>query len=163
MQSRAALVALTLYPPVLYSCQQPPPLDHPAGEGGWLKGTAHAKFESVAKQLRGFDMAMVETGYRYRELFWAGEQQNRDYDYQAKKIRTAVENGLERRPKRAASAQAFLTIVLPAVDEAIAKRDRDLFRARFANLTSTCRTCHEAERVGFVPVTPPGELLTGGR
>lgn len=164
MTRRPAAMALIVLPLLLGSCRQPPSLDKAGGEGGWLKGTSQAKFETVAKQLRGFDMAMVETGYRYRELFWAGEQQNWPYaDYQLKKIRTAIESGLERRPKRAASAQSFLTIVLPAVEEAVAKGDRDLFRVRFANLTSTCRTCHEAEQVGFIPVNPPSAPLAGGR
>jgi hypothetical protein len=39
-----------------------------SGEGGWLAGTVDDKFDTVAKQLRRFDMAMVETGYRYSEL-----------------------------------------------------------------------------------------------
>jgi hypothetical protein len=164
MERWRTFVALILLFSFLASCRQAPAPDAAAGEGGWLKGASHAKFDAVAKQLRGFDVAMVETGYQYRELFWAGEQQNWEYaDYQAKKIRTAIENGLERRPNRAASAQSFLTIVLPAVEEAIAKRDRETFRARFANLTSTCRTCHEAERVAFVPVAPPSALQTAER
>jgi hypothetical protein len=28
------------------------------------------KFALVSKQLRGFDVAMVETGYRHTELYW---------------------------------------------------------------------------------------------
>ena len=49
------------------ACTQPPAASA-SGEGGWLAGTVDAKFDTVAKQLRGFDMAMVETGYRYNEL-----------------------------------------------------------------------------------------------
>ena len=87
-----------------------------SGEGGWLAGTVDEKFNTVAKQLRGFDMAMVETAYRYTELHWAAQDANWEYaEYQVQKIRTAVENGLERRPRRAKSAETFLTIVLPAV------------------------------------------------
>jgi hypothetical protein len=72
-------------------------------------------------------MAMVETGYRYTELYWAAQDDNWGYaDYQIKKIRTAVENGLERRPKRAASAETFLKVMLPAVEEAITRRDASL-------------------------------------
>lgn len=106
-----------------------PPAAAASGEGGWLAGTVDEKFETVAKQLRGFDMAMVETGYRYNELYWAARDRNWGYaDYLAKKIRTAIENGLQRRPKRAQSAKTFLTIVLPAVEEAIARRDATLLR-----------------------------------
>jgi hypothetical protein len=101
-------------------------------------------------------MAMVETGYRYNEFYWAALDSNWGYaDYQIKKIRTAVENGLERRPKRAKSAETFLTIVLPAVEEAIAKHDGTLLKERLVTLRSTCNTCHEAERVEFVRVGEP--------
>jgi hypothetical protein len=130
----------------------------PAGEGGWLRGTPDEKFDVVAAQLRGFDMAMVETGYRYRELAAAGRTANWDYaKYQATKIRTAIESGLLRRPKRAASAESFLTIVLPALEDAVAQRDAALFAERFGALTAACNTCHEAEQVAFVRVVLPGE------
>lgn len=69
-----------------------------SGEGGWLAGTTDQKLDTIAQQLRGFDMAMVETGYRYNELYWAAEDRNWGYaQYQAQKIRTAIENGLQRR------------------------------------------------------------------
>ena len=114
------------------------------------------RFQTVARQLRGFDMAMVETGYRYNELYWAAQDSNWGYaQYQIQKIRTAVENGLERRPKRAASAETFLKIVLPAVEDAIARRDDSLLRERLVTLRSTCNTCHQAEKVEFVHVGEP--------
>jgi len=132
------------------------PMTTASGPGGWLSGTVDDRFDTVARQLRGFDMAMVETGYRYNELYWAAQDGNWGYaQYQAEKIRTAIENGLERRPKRAASAETFLTIVLPAVEEAIAKRDATLLRERLGSLRSTCNSCHEAERVEFVNVGEP--------
>jgi hypothetical protein len=78
----------------------------PSGEGGWLRGGPGERFDTVARHLRGFDVAMVETGHRYVELYRAGQDENWGYaGYQVKKIRTAVENGLERRPTRAASAE----------------------------------------------------------
>ena len=137
------------------ACTQPPPATA-VGEGGWLAGTVDEKFETVATQLRGFDMAMVETGYRYHELYWAGQDSNWGYaEYQAGKIRTAIENGLKRRPLRAKSAETFLTIVLPAVQEAIKERDATLLQERLGTLRSTCNTCHEAEKVEFVHVEEP--------
>ena len=133
-----------------------PPAFTASGEGGWLAGTVDEKFDTVAKQLRGFDMAMVETGYRYTELYWAAQDANWGYaEYQVQKIRTAVENGLERRPRRAKSAETFLTIVLPAIQDAIAKRDAALLQDRLGTLRSTCNTCHEAEKVEFVHVGEP--------
>ena len=147
------------------ACRQPAPpaAETPAaetatavGEGGWLAGTTDEKFGTVAKQLRGFDMAMVETGYRYNELYWAAQDSNWGYaEYQALKIRTAIENGLERRPKRAKSAETFLTIVLPAVLDAIKQRNAPLLREQMGPLRSTCNSCHKDEQVEFVHVGEP--------
>lgn len=138
------------------ACTQPPPAATAVGEGGWLAGTADEKFATVATQLRGFDMAMVETGYRYNELYWAAQDSNWGYaEYQAGKIRTAIENGLKRRPLRAKSAETFLTIVLPAVQDAIKQRDAPLLQQQLGSLRSTCNSCHEAEKVEFVHVGDP--------
>ena len=143
------------------ACAQPPAAEPTAaatavGEGGWLAGTTDEKFETVAKQLRGFDMAMVETGYRYNDRYWAAQDSNWGYaEYQVQKIRTAIENGLERRPKRAKSAETFLTIVLPTVEEAIKQRDAKLLRERMGPLRSTCNSCHKDEQVEFVQVGEP--------
>jgi hypothetical protein len=127
-----------------------------SGEGGWLQGTADEKFEVIARQLRGFDVAMVETGYRYQQLYWAGEDQNWGYaDYHLKKIQTAIQHGLERRPKRAKSAETFLTIVMPALNDAIVQQDQARFRERFGALTSTCNSCHVAEQVPFIHIDLP--------
>ena len=132
------------------------PVATAVGEGGWLAGTTDEKFETVARQLRGFDMAMVETGYRYNELYWAARDGNFGYaEYQAGKIRTAIQNGLLRRPKRAKSAETFLTIVLPAVEEAIKQRDAELLRERMGPLRSTCNSCHKDEQVEFIQVGEP--------
>ena len=130
------------------------------GQDGWLTGTADKKMEIVAKQLRGFDVAMIETGYRFTELYFAGEDQNWPYaKYQAEKIGTAIQNGLERRPKRAASAETFLKLILPEVLDAIAQKDLALFRQRFHTMVSTCNTCHVNEKVEFISVVLPKQRL----
>jgi hypothetical protein len=137
------------------ACSRPAPA-RASREGGWVAGNVDQKFDTVAKHLRGFDMAMVETGYRYTELYWAAQDDNWGYaDYQIKKIRTAVENGLERRPKRAASAETFLKVMLPAVEEALTRRDASLLREPIEALRSTCNACHQAEKVEFVRVGVP--------
>jgi hypothetical protein len=128
----------------------------PSGEAAWLlDGTNDERFARVAKHLRGFDVAMAETGYRYGELYWAGQDQNWDYaKYQAEKIRTAIRNGVERRPKRAQSAQ-MLDGALAGVENAITAKDSALFAKQFDALTGNCNACHHAERVPFVHIRPP--------
>lgn len=125
-------------------------------EARWLlEGTNDERFARAAKQFRGFDVAMVETGYRYGELYWAGQDRNWDYaSYQVEKIRTAVKNGVERRPKRGPSAQ-MLEGALAGVQEAITAKDPALFAERFSALTANCNACHQAERVPFFHVRAP--------
>jgi len=36
--------------------------------GKWIVGSDEEKIRTIEKQFRGFDQAMVETGYRYQEL-----------------------------------------------------------------------------------------------
>jgi hypothetical protein len=106
-------------------------------------------------------MAMVETGYRFNELYFAGEEQNwGSAKYHADKIGTAIRNGLERRPKRAASAETFLNIVLPELLKAIEAQDLTLFRQRYQSVLSTCNTCHRDEKVEFIPVVQPSRRLS---
>ncbi len=125
-------------------------------KGGWLEhGSSEEKFKKVSKHLRGFDMAMVETGYRYTELYWAGKDQNWGYAaYQAEKIETAIKNGIERRPKRAKSAQMIFPVI-NEVKKSIAEKDLERFNSSFNNLTQTCNACHVAEKMSFVQVRFP--------
>jgi hypothetical protein len=147
MKTVTALLILTLF-----SCSQ----KQPDVQGNWIKGTEQEQIETIERHLRGFDMAMVETGYRYQELYWAGKDENWDYAaYQAGKIRTAIENGLERRPKRIASAQDFLNITLPEMDKTIASRDTLQFKQAFNSLTANCMACHALEKVSYVTVKIP--------
>jgi len=141
---------------VALGCARQEPIPRASGLDGWLKGTTDEKFDVVANHLRGFDMAMVETGYRYTALFFAGEDRNWEFaNYQATKLKLAIENGLQRRPARAASAQGFLNATLPAVLDAIKGKDAAGFRRTFAAMTATCNSCHAAEKVGFMNVVTP--------
>lgn len=136
-----------------------PPRSSPGSSGGgtWLQGSIDERFALVAKHLRGFDMAMVETGYRYGELYWAGQDQNWEYaSYQLEKIRTAIANGVERRPRRAASAR-MIEGALEAVEGAIEAGDAAGFASAVTTLTSTCNACHRAEQVPFIQVRPPAQ------
>lgn len=127
-------------------------------QGDWIKGTEAEQIKTIEKQFRGFDNAMVETGYRYQELYWAGQDQNWEYaDYQLEKIRIAIENGLERRPKRAKSAEHFLTYVLPEMKESVEKKDMKIFSDSFQTLTTNCNSCHAMEKVPFFNVQIPTE------
>jgi len=137
----------------LISCHQSIP---PQVEGKWIKGSEQDKIESIERQFRGFDLAMVETGYRYKELYWAGQDQNWEYaSYQAKKIEKAIKNGLERRPKRAKSAEFFLTQILPDMKKSIELQDSIAFNKNFEVLTRNCNACHALENVAYFTIKQP--------
>jgi hypothetical protein len=132
------------------ACSHPP-----SGRDGWLKGTPHEKLDVVAGQLRGFDMAMVEVGYRYQELYWAGLDKNWEYAaHQTEKIKQAIEYGLVRRPKRTESAEKFLQH-LPAMDSVVKRQDTTAFLPAFRMLTKQCNACHRDEKVKFFTVAEP--------
>lgn len=132
-----------------------PPAAVTSGGPTWLVGTEDARAATIERHLRGLDMAMVETAYRYTELHAAGEDRNWGYAlYQAGKVRLAITNGVERRPKRAASAR-MIEGPLAAVEEAARAEDVSAFDAAFVQLTTACNACHEAEQVGFIHVEPP--------
>ena len=146
-----SILAISLL--TIATCNRKENSDH---AGGWLQGTEQEKFDAVANQLRGFDVAMVETGYRYQELYWAGIDKNWDYaNYQIEKISVAIENGLERRPKRAASAESFLTDALPAMEKIVKQRDSTTFLQGMQTLTTSCNACHAKEKVPFFTVNLP--------
>jgi len=126
------------------------------GAAGWLSRDREQQAAQLERQLRGFDVAMLETGHRHAELHAAGRAANWPAAaYHAQKIRLVIENGLERRPQRAASARAFLAGPLAALEAAIAAQDPALFASRFDELTAACNTCHAAEQVGFFVVRTP--------
>jgi hypothetical protein len=127
----------------------------------WLAAEREEQAVQLERHLRGFDVAMMETGYRYVELYWAGRDRNWEAAvYHVEKIRLAIENGLERRPKRTASAQPFLAGPLAATAEAIAARDSKLFAQRFEALTAGCNACHAMEKVPFFEVQAPDHRIS---
>ena len=116
----------------------------------------------MARHLRGLDVAMVEIGYRYQELYWAGVDENWEYaDYQREKIDLALENALERRPKRRASAEAVFMPALEELRQAIALKRG--FQVAFARTTTACNSCHVAESVPSFHVAPPTERTSSIR
>jgi hypothetical protein len=148
-----ALLWLVLMASLTISCGQQ--ADEGA-QGEWLRGTQKEKLSTLERQLRGFDVAMVEMGYRYQELYWAGVEKNWDYArYQVEKIALVMEWGLERRPRRRASAEDFLRNALPPVKAAAEARDSIQFLVSFDSLTAGCNQCHAKEKLPYFAVRRP--------
>ena len=127
----------------------------------WLSGTTGKRFQEVERQLRGLDVAMMEIGYRFSELYFAGSDRNWEYaKYQVDKIDTALRLALVRRPKRAASAEPFLNEDIPPVKEVIERRDAEAFLAVMDRLRTACMKCHVAEQVPYFTVELPENRLS---
>jgi hypothetical protein len=130
----------------LAACAGAPP-SGPARES-WLKPADAEKFHQIESQLRGFDITMMEVGYRFTELYWAGQDRNWAYaKYQAEKIGHVIRLGIERRPKRAASAQPFLSEEVPAILQAVEKKTVPDFQAGIERLRASCMRCHVLEKL----------------
>lgn len=125
-------------------------------ETSWIGGSADARFDILADQLRGLDVAMWEIGYRYAELHWALEDDNWEYArYQVEKIRTTLDLALQRRPARAAATDSIFFPALEPFSTALDDRDAARSRAGFDQLTDACNRCHVAEDMPAVLVAPP--------
>jgi hypothetical protein len=130
---------------------------------GWLKALpSEQQIDAIDRQLRGFDMAMVEVGYRYTEMYFGAIEGNWDYAlYTGEKLAWAMQNGFERRPKRKANGEEiFFKGAYPEVLEAIRKKDQEAFKSRFEEMTTQCNACHSAEKVPFIAVGTPVHRLT---
>lgn len=127
----------------------------------WIRGAADERFAQVESHLRGLDVAMAEIGYRYTELFFAVEDRNWDYaDYQMGKIELVLKLAMERRPKRAASATAFLTDDWPAVQGGVRSREPDTAKEALDRLRTACMKCHVSEQVPYFILRTPERRLT---
>jgi len=122
----------------------------------WLSSDKDSAYVQIEKHFRGFDMAMKEVGYRYNELYFAGTDENWGFaQYHLEKIKIAIDNGLERRPKRATSAKGFLEYSIPSLMKKIQGKNREAFVKEFEVFRQSCNACHVNEKVDFVTVVIP--------
>ena len=123
-------------------------------KSNWLLET---KFKAIQRQLRGFDLAMVEVGYRFKRFYFAIEDKNYDLaHYQWDKIKKAIGNGIERRPKRKSNSNAmFLDTQYKSMKQALNKKDDVHIWQEYEKAKQTCNACHVAENVPFIKVKDP--------
>lgn len=154
------LITYTLAGLIFLSCNS----NQQESKGEWISGTKTEQLKTIEKHLRGFDIAMIEVDYRYQGLYWAGKDNNWDYaNYQLDKIKLTIENALQRRPKRANSAENFLQNVLPEMKKSLESKDTAIFNKTFEILTLNCNGCHAAEQVPFFTVKPPVQRFSSIR
>ena len=124
----------------------------------WLMSLKpEARMPAVQRQLRGFETTMAEVAYRYGELYFGATEGNWEYAaHMAMTLETALRLGLEREPRRRASADTlFFKSAWPAMLDAIAKKDPALFKERVEGLRAACTSCHAAEQHAFIRIGLP--------
>jgi hypothetical protein len=123
---------------------------------GWIQGPTEQRWDTVERQLRGLDVAMIEIGYRYQELYFAALEANWEYAaHQLEHMEIALANALERRPQRRASAQAHFLPSLHGITRVVEAQQHERFEAAFSELTAACNACHTAEGVASFRVEVP--------
>jgi hypothetical protein len=138
-------------------------MPNPPPTAGWLRALPPEKqTDAIDRQLRGFDAAMVEVGYRYAEMYFGAIEGNWDYAlYTGEKLAWAMMNGFERRQRRRKNGEEiFFNGAYPQVLAAIRKKDPAEFKVRFDEMTTQCNACHAAEKVPFIMVATPTRKLT---
>jgi len=125
----------------------------------WLldTNTTKGKFQKIQKQFRGFDLAMVEVGYRFNSFYFALKDKNYPLaNYQFDKIKKAITNGTERRPKREQNSKIlFLDTQYKKMKEALVKEETKQIWQEYNNTKVSCNACHLAENVPFIEVINP--------
>lgn len=114
------------------------------------------RFMRLARYLRGFDQPMWEVGERYQRVEQALRDQNWDLAaYHWEKIKSTIEGGLMKRPKRRANAEAlFLGQPWQAFNDALKSGDAKQIGPAFGQAKGACMACHAAEKVGFMNDQP---------
>jgi hypothetical protein len=153
-------IALILFLSINPSCNQAPEQQENA-DTTWMGNSQQEIYTTIEEQLQGFSRTMIETSYRYHELYWAGMDQNWEFaEYQREHILEALQQGFVRRPEHELPARAFMTNALPGMESAIQTQDSEKFMEAFVNLTQTCNNCHQMDEVPFITVVLPKERHT---
>jgi hypothetical protein len=127
----------------------------------WLRNAAaeQERLAAIERHFRGFDHAMWETGERYRAMHDAIARENYDLAlYHWDKIKTAIENGMERRPARRPNAEALFLSHWDDVRADLEAREPTRAWAGFDRATAACQSCHRAEGVAHMNDQPLFDL-----
>ncbi len=138
---------------VLCSCQEKE-VAKKIDPNNWLQNakTEEEKSNLIQKQMRGFDVNMWEVGERYVLLKEAVHQNNHELAlYHWEKIKLTIENGIEKRPKRAANAKAmFLDSFHSEIKVDLQSSENKIFLSTVEKINENCKSCHNAENVSFI-------------
>jgi hypothetical protein len=122
------------------------------GSEDWRKAASdREKLQNLIKVMPGTSTIMVEMGERYRNLYWAGQQDKWEFaEYQLEEIESLIETLMITRPARAATSQDFLDQAMKPLETAIENKNKSAFLRGFDNLHQQCMTCHKRNDHAFI-------------
>jgi hypothetical protein len=120
-----------------------------------------APAQSASRSVSGpAEPSMVEKGYRFSELYFAGRDGNWKYaELQAGKLNQIVQIMAQRNPKRAETAAAFLEEDMPRLLDAIENQDGRAFDRALQELRDACNTCHQNDGAEYIHVVVPDQRV----
>lgn len=122
----------------------------------WLMeiDSSEKRFKAIQGQLRGFDVAMVEVGYRYEKIKEAIVLNNYDLAlYHLHKIKRAIKDGYTRRPMRKESSDLyFLNGPYMPFEKALLSKNNKEVKKTLENIRVSCNACHVDQKVSFIKV-----------
>lgn len=114
--------------------------------------------DQLAKIVPGAGVLMVEIGYRWWALYYAGIDGNWDLaSYQIDETEEAMDVISVTRPKRKEGLKGFLNAHKKPLQDAIKAKDTAKFKTAFDNSVKGCNSCHKASEKGFVKWQIPTE------
>lgn len=144
---------------LLISCSQSPQGDHDQRRLEQEINDVQTRVNNSYKP--GLGEFMTDIQVHHAKLWFAGENENwKLADFEIKEIKESlddIQKYCSDRPEVKAIPMIFGAV--DSVSAAIEKHDRELFKAGFTSLTSTCNSCHRATSHEFnmikIPEYPP--------
>jgi hypothetical protein len=120
--------------------------------------TTSAPVQTSRPTTAASEPSMVEKGYRFSELYFAGRDGNWKYaELQAGKLNQIVQIMAQRNPKRAETAAEFLDEDMPRLLDAIVTEDGRAFDRALQELLEACNTCHRNDNADYIHVVVPDQ------
>jgi hypothetical protein len=120
---------------------------------GWLVNASSEdeRLELIQKHMRGFDVAMWETGERYQRLHDALTRGNSAMAvYQWDKIGQTISNGIERRPRWGTAANEVFFPAYKDIRTGLASGNSKTAWTAFEQAKASCMGCHQTSGVGHM-------------
>lgn len=107
------------------------------------------------------ELSATEKGYRFSELYFAGQEGNWRYaGLQANKLSALIQALNQKNPRRAESAAGLVDEDIPRLLDAVENQDGRAFDRALQELLDSCNACHEKEEAGYIRIIMPDQRVS---